>query len=161
MRSLGALQATDKLANTQFFLLKDFGTDIAGCAAVGEWGSLIDQPHENARRDRSFLRRGKAPDVKVTEVMKFPLPVPLQAIGLKFPEQPAERTARFVQDRKYRVVDRMLPVPSHEIASAIRTPHQIATSPRKRLASAYNEAMKNAPVRREENVSHSYVEKVL
>jgi hypothetical protein len=58
------------------------------------------------------------------------------------------------------VNDRLL-VPSHEIASAIRTPHQIATSPRTRLASEYNDAMKNAPVRMDENVSHSYAENVL
>jgi hypothetical protein len=99
--------------------------------------------------------------MKVTEVVQFPLFVPLQAIRLELLEQPAERTTRLVEGRKYRMVDHMLLMPSHEIASAIRTPHQTATRPRKKLASAYNDAMKNAPVRMDENVSHSYVENVL
>src|ERR1039458_7444371 len=47
--------------------------------------------------------------------------VSLQAIGLEFLQKTAERTARLVQDGKDRVVDHVLLVPSHEIASSLRS----------------------------------------
>ncbi len=87
--------------------------------------------------------------------MKFSFLMLLQTIGLKLPQKPAEGTTGLMKDRKNRLINDMLLMPSHEIASAIATPHQMATRPRNKLASAYKDAMKNAPVLMEENVSHS------
>src|ERR1700733_10604719 len=50
---------------------------------------------------------------------------------------------------------------SHEKTLASITPHQTPRRPRKRLNATYKAAIKNAPVRKPEKISHSKVENVL
>lgn len=161
LRDFGALQATQQFSNSQIFLFVHLVADITSGISVGEGCCLIDKLQENSRRNGRFLHGGKTPDVKIAKMMEFPFCVLLQTIGLKLLQESAKGTAGFAKDRKNRLVDNMLLMPSHEIASAISTPAQMATRPRNKLASAYREAMKNAPVLIDEKVSHSYVENVL
>src|ERR1700722_12131498 len=50
---------------------------------------------------------------------------------------------------------------SHEKTLASSTPHQTPRRPRKRLNATYKAAIKNAPVRKPEKISHSKAENVL
>jgi hypothetical protein len=72
LRDFGALQATQQFSNSQIFLFVHLAANIASGISIGERRRLVDKLQENACRDGRFLHGGKAPDVKIAKMMKFP-----------------------------------------------------------------------------------------
>jgi hypothetical protein len=136
LRNFGALQTTQEFSNSQVFLFHHLSAYITHGISVGEGRCLVDELQENPRRHGRLLHGRKTPDVKIAKVMQFPFCMLLQSIGLILLQKPAKRTTGFMKDRENRLIDDMLLMSSHEIASAIITPAQMATRPRNKLASA-------------------------
>jgi len=102
----------------------------------------------------------KAPCMETAEMMDLLVLRLLHQRSLEVLQKTAKGTAALSEHLKDGFIIHDL-VGSHVITFATKTPHHTPTKPRNKLKTTYNAAMRNAPVCKFENVSHSKVENVL
>jgi hypothetical protein len=94
----GPVEASGELPDTQILFRRDFIADVAFLSPIRTGLRLIQNRNKSLRRGWRVLHSGETPGMEVTKATSHHIRAVLQATGLKFLQELAQRTSRFVQN---------------------------------------------------------------
>ena len=143
LRYKSMLKTTNELADAKLFLQLQKRANVTS-RGKGLVRLFRQKGLKDSCRCNSLLCGRKPPGMEVAKMLNPLLRGVLQQSRLKVLHEPAKRTSGFAQDLQNGLVVQYFAC-SHDTALATSTPHHTPTSPRAKLTTTYNAAMKSSP----------------